>query len=410
MRGLLRQTVADRFETKHLPWFQALVDAPSHTYARDDVEAAAKLIDASMAELGFRCDRHADPSGRFADHRVYSPPGLAPDAPAFALVGHVDTVFPRDLGFLNFERDSDGDTVRGPGTLDMKSGLSTIVFALGALAEVAPDQLVGLPLRFLLNSDEEVGSPSSRDLLERFAATCSGAMVFEGGRAEDKIITSRKGGGMFTFEVTGNAAHAGNNHEEGINAIHALALMIPRIEALTDYERGVTVNVGLIEGGTAKNTVPETAKCVVDTRFIRKVDADAVVAALHAIADDPFAGLDLHPARLRQVRVKLDGRVTRPPMEASEGAQKIRLAYEPFAAAAGLETGEAPLQGGGSDANILAACGVPCVDGLGPFGRHFHKVQEWSSLSSLRRRTEALACFLHEGLRPLHESLTGTLG
>jgi glutamate carboxypeptidase len=406
----LTQAVTDRFESKHLPWFQSLVDAPSHTYARDDVEAAAQLIDATMAEIGFACERHPDPEGRFADHRIYSPAGLAADAPAFGLIGHVDTVFPRELGFLEFRRDEDGDTVRGPGTLDMKSGLSTIVFALGALKEVAPERLEQLPVRFLLNSDEEVGSPSSRALLERFAGTCTGAMVFEGGRVEDKIITARKGGGMFTFEVKGNAAHAGNNHREGINAIHALALIIPRIEALTDYERGITVNVGLIEGGTAKNTVPEVAKCVVDTRFIRQVDAEAVVEALHAIAADPFAGVEVAPERLRQVEVKLEGRVTRPPMEPSEGAQKIRLAYEPFAAAAGLQIGEAPLQGGGSDANILAACGVPCVDGLGPFGRHFHKVQEWSSLSSLRQRTQALACFLHEGLVPLHESLKGSLG
>jgi glutamate carboxypeptidase len=406
LRTALAEAVDARFETEHIPWFRQLVETASHTYARDDVELAARIIDAAMASVGFACERHPDSEGRFADHRVYAPPELSADASAFALVGHVDTVFPREMGFLDFERE--GDTVRGPGTLDMKSGLSVIVFAIKALHQLAPELLSKLPLRFLMNSDEEVGSPSSRSLLENFARTCSGAMVFEGGRVEDKVITRRKGGGMFVFEVHGNAAHAGNNHSDGINAIHALSLMIPRIEAITDYERGITVNVGLIEGGTAKNTIPDRAKCVVDTRFIRVVDADEVVAKLRAIAADPFAGLSVEPERLRKVRVELSGRVTRPPMEASAGSQKIRLAYEAHAANHGLKIGEAPLQGGGSDANILSACGVPCVDGLGPFGRHFHKVEEWSSLASLKGRTQALACFMGDGLLALHEELQGS--
>lgn len=394
-----------RFESEHIPWFRALVEIPSHTYAREDVERAATHVDKALAEIALVCERHPDPDGKFADHRVFSPLSLAADASAFALVGHVDTVFPREMGFLKFVADEDGDTVRGPGTLDMKSGLSVIVFALKALHSVVPEILASLPLRFIMNTDEEVGSPSSRTLLGDIAQYCSGAMVFEGGRVEDKIITARKGGGMFVFEVHGNAAHAGNNHADGVNAIHALALMIPRIEALTNYERGITVNVGLIEGGTAKNTIPDRAKCVVDTRFIRVADAEEVVEQLQAIAADPFAGVDVRPERLRRVKVELTGRVTRPPMEANEGSQKIRIAYERHADAAGLKIGEAPLQGGGSDANILSAKGVPSVDGLGPFGRDFHKVEEWSSLSSLRRRTQALAMFLVEGLVPLHDDL-----
>jgi glutamate carboxypeptidase len=157
------------------------------------------------------------------------------------------------------------------------------------------------------------------------------------------------------------------------------------------------VNVGLIEGGTAKNTVPDRAACVIDTRFETREDAEAVRGALRRLANSPWEGISDVPERLREARVELDGRITRLPLEASDASQALRLAYETCAAAVGLSVGEAPLQGGGSDANLLSALGVPSIDGLGPYGKHFHKIEEWSSLSSLRRRTQALACFLVEG-------------
>jgi len=388
----IETAVVDGFEAAQVSWIQRLVEMPSYTKARDDVAAAAELVDATAARLGLSVERHADPDAVYADHRVYATPAVTADDVTPALVGHIDTVFPRSLGFVAFSRD--GDTIRGPGTLDMKSGLSIMFFALEALKAAHPERFDALKLRILMNADEEVGSPSSRGMIVGLAPKLSEALVFEAGRVEDRIVTARKGLGSWRLRVTGNAAHAGNRHAEGINAIHALALVIPRLEALTDYERGVTVNVGLIEGGTAKNTVPQEAHCVIDTRFIRKVDGDALVASLHALAIDPFAGIVGVPEKLRQAEFVLEGMVTRPPMEPTPAIQALRQRYEAHAAAAGLKTGEAPLQGGGSDANLLAAAGVPCIDGLGPWGRHFHKVEEWSSLDSLRRRTQALARYL----------------
>jgi len=381
-----RQQVDDRFDTHQVPWLRRLVLQPSCTREPQDVEAAAAIVDETMADLGLVRTLHPDPGGACADHRVYATRGAADGARALALVGHLDTVFPRSVGFLSFQRD--GDRIRGPGVLDMKSGLSSIVFALDALRRVLPTALDELPLRVVCVTDEELGSPSSRALYEAIAPATTAALVFEAGRREDRIVMRRKGGGVFTVTAHGRAAHAGIQHEAGVSAIHAIALAIVELEGLTQYGRGVTVNVGLIEGGIAKNTVPDCARCVVDVRFERAEDGLGLEERLHGLASL------ILPERLRQARLVVEGGITRPPMEATDASQALRLEYESCAALVGLGTGEAPLQGGGSDANLLSAYGVPCIDGLGPFGEHFHTVEEWSSLESLRRRTGALVAFL----------------
>lgn len=389
------EAVDAAFEPEQVPWLQRLVEQPSHTHARDDVEAAFAQVDRTAAELGLRRELVDDPRGRFAAHRVYHGPRTGADDRALALVGHLDTVFPRSLGFLAFARE--GDVVRGPGVLDMKSGLSAILFALRALRQVAADRFEALPLRFVCNSDEEVGSPSSAPLFARLAARTRAALVFEAGREGDRIVTRRKGGATVELEVRGRAAHAGNAHGQGVSAIHVLALLVPRIEALTDEARGVTVNVGLFSGGTAKNTVPDHAACTVDARFCAAADGRELVSALEQLARAPWSGAPPDPERLREATIELRGGITRPPLEAAPESQRLRASYERCAAAVGLGTGEAALQGGGSDANLLSAAGVPTIDGLGPFGRHFHEPTEWSSLDSLRRKTQALALFLLDG-------------
>lgn len=392
-RDLVREAVRDAFERDQVPFFASLVEQPSCTREPEDVELCARLLDARAAELGLAIEHHPDPSGRYATHRVYRTPGTTEADLAIALVGHVDTVFPRSLGFLGIRRE--GDVVRGPGVLDMKSGLSSMLAALAAIRAASPRCYASLRVRVVIVSDEEVGSPSSRALFATLAPRTTAALVFEAGRAGDRLVTRRKGGGLWTLTAHGRAAHAGHSHAQGVNAIHALALLVPRLEAMTDYARGLTVNVGLFEGGTAKNTVPERAELGLDARFETVRDATALDARLRALAASPFAGLPDVPERLRaHVRVELAGGVTRPPMEATDASQALRARYERAALECGLGSGEAPLQGGGSDANLLAAAGVPCIDGLGPWGAEFHETTEWSSLASLERRTEALALFL----------------
>lgn len=187
----IEASVNARFEAEQVPFLAALVGQPSCSREPEDVEAAARLLDARAVALGLTTRRVPDPEGRYADHRVYATEATG-ERPSLALVGHVDTVFPRSLGFFGFERD--GDTAHGPGVLDMKSGLSSVFFALEAVREV-----VGLdfPLRVVINSDEEVGSPSSHGLFDELAPSLTAALVFEAGRARDEIVTCRKGTGSF---------------------------------------------------------------------------------------------------------------------------------------------------------------------------------------------------------------------
>lgn len=388
----LKQAVDAAFESEQLTALQRLVDQPSHTHASDDVEAAALILDELAAEVGLDAQRHDAGDERFADHRVYSSEAARNDQAALALVGHIDTVFPRSSGFLHYSRED--DVARGPGVLDMKSGLTTILFGLRAVRDVVGDESYRrLPVRFLCVTDEEVGSPTSRHLYEKLADQLSRALVFEKGRDEDRIITCRKGGGTFRVGVEGRAAHAGNHHDEGLNAIHALALIIPRLEAMTDYDLGTTINVGLIEGGTAKNTVPQHASCTIDARFIAAQDAQAFQDRLQAVVDEPLGVERLHDARFT-----VTGTITRPPMEATPENRALCEQYGAHARFVGLGNGEAPRQGGFSDSNLLASHGIPTVDGLGPFGHGAHSHDEWCSLPSLRKRTEALAMFLAEEL------------
>lgn len=399
LKAALCQAVDEAFESEQVPFFERLVNQPSHTLARADVEMAAEILDEQAAKIGLLRTVVPDPEGVYADHRVFSTEAADDSDPAIALVGHCDTVYPRSTGFLEFRRDpadsaSGGDHVRGPAVLDMKSGLSVILFGLQAVERAAPEIFGALKVRFVCNSDEEVGSPSSRTLFKKLAPLTTMALVFEGGRDEDRIITARKGTGRFRMTTIGREAHAGLDHASGINAIHAVSLLVPRVEALTDYDRGTTINVGIIEGGTAKNTVPGRASIGLDVRVTGVEEGRRVESALHEIALHPFEGVADAPERFRDVEVQLEGSMNRPAMEPAAKSQKLRALYEEFAAEAGLGVGEAPRQGGGSDGCLLAAEGVPTIDGLGPYGKFFHSPREWSSLSSLARRTKALACFL----------------
>ncbi|MDG2012386.1 MAG: M20/M25/M40 family metallo-hydrolase, partial [Pirellulaceae bacterium] len=314
------------FETLQVPFLERLVNQPSYTDSRQDVEAAAALIDELAKEIGLHKSLFPDPDEQYTDHRIFGTPALKAPESALALVGHCDTVYPRHMEFLGFRRDEKGHAF-GPGVLDMKSGLTVILFALRALRESAPEVWKIAKLRFLLNTEEEVGSPSSGQLFEAIAPVTSCALVFEGGRDEDRIVTARKGTGGFTLRALGRSAHAGNDHAAGVNAIHALAYLIPHVEALTNYEAGTTVNVGVIQGGTTKNTVPDAVECLIDVRITNLEEMQNVQRGLEKISRWDFVNVDQVPAQIRTAKIELEGGISRPPMAATDASEKLRDRY-----------------------------------------------------------------------------------
>jgi len=372
---------ADARAPELLPLLERWVAINSYTGNVAGCNAVADLLVDGFALPGLGV-RRVDGEGG-GDHLVWTTPAFATAAPAarVVLIGHHDTVFPPGT-FEVWERA--GDRLRGPGVLDMKGGLATIRTALAALADV--DALAGLPLAVCSVADEETGSNHSRALLEALAAGAGAALVFESGRATDQIVTQRKGTGKVLVRVTGKAAHAGNNLKDGRNALWALARFIDFAQDQTDWDRGVTVNVGMASGGSSANTVPEHARCDIDFRYVRAVDGHALMDAFAERAREIDAALGTTTA--------IEGGIRRAPLERTDASNALRLRYEACALAEGLGAGEAPLQGGGSDANTVSAIGVPAIDALGPRGKGFHTHDEYIELPTLAQRTRALVRLL----------------
>lgn len=358
---------------------RALVEQSSFTDDREGVSRAGELLH-QYALPEWHCTEHT--GTRYASTRVYR--SHADDLPVdVVLVGHMDTVFPQDV-FAGFTME--GERGRGPGVLDMKGGLIVTAWGLRAAMEagLSEDQR---PLRWswVIVGDEEVGSPESAAILQKQARGAGAALVFESGRAHDKIITTRKGTGSLTVTATGVAAHAGNAHDRGKNAIWSLARWIDRAQQLTDYSRGITVNVGVIRGGNSKNTVPDKATAMVDFRYVERSQHAWIREQLQRIAtDSPVDGTQL----------SIEWTAGRGPLAKTAPSAALLEQYAACQREVGLGDGESPLVGGGSDASTTAEVGVPSIDALGVRGEGFHTLSEYAELRTLAPKAEALARFL----------------
>lgn len=359
----------------------ALVELNSHTGNPEGGRRVGALLRELLAGVP-GLEAEVVPSSRFADHGVWRSAGRAGLRPV-GLVGHLDTVFPPGT-FEGYR--VEGALRRGPGVLDMKGGLVVVAWALKALGAT-----VGLgalpPLRLVVVADEEVGSPEGGHVLRRELAGAGACLVFEAGREGDLVITRRKGVGGVRAVAHGRAAHAGNHHEQGANALWALARFIDRAQQLTDYGRGVTVNVGRVAGGQGPNTVPDRAEAEVDLRYCAQADGEWLMQQLHEAARAAAEGTP-------GTRVELSGGLKRPPLERTEASAALLEAYCACARASGLGWGEAPLVGGGSDASTASALGIPAIDGLGPRGKGFHTLDEQIEVDSLVPKAQALARYL----------------
>lgn len=370
---------ADRRAHELLPLLRRWVEVNSFTANVAGCDEVGARMVADLEGLPLQLERrNGDGCG---DHLCWTTPAWhARPADRVLLIGHHDTVFPPGT----FDAwDHQGDRLRGPGVLDMKGGLACVRAALVALDDAGA--LAGLPIGLISVADEETGSLDSRAFLEEVARGAAAALVFEAGRTTDELVVARKGVGTVKVAVTGKAAHAGNDLRLGVNAIWALSRFVDAAQRLGDGS-GATVNVGTMRGGTSTNTVPEHAECAIDLRFVRAPDGDALVADLDRIAREL--------TETTGARFVLSGGVKRPPLERTDASVRLAARYGEAARAEGLGAGEAPLQGGGSDANTVSAIGVPAIDGLGPRGRGYHTHDEHIEVPTLFQRTRALIRFL----------------
>ena len=293
------------------------------------------------------------------------------------LLGHRDTVFPRGEPERRPFTIKDGRAY-GPGVADMKAGLVMSAFVLAAFAKHggAPAPLVGL-----FTGDEEIGSPTSTPIIAAEGAKARAVFNCEPGRITGNVVTGRKGGIFFRCTIVGKAAHSGGNFSEGISAIGELAHKITAWHALTDLDAGITVNVGLIEGGQSVNTVAPLAICEIDTRFVKLEDRDGLVAAISDIADKTFV-----PGTSSELVIKGEFK----PLEQSPQSEELFELYKTAAGDSGLDV-DGEFSGGCADSGITASVGAPTMCGLGPVGGHVHSPDEYLEMATMVPRAQALA-------------------
>ena len=292
------------------------------------------------------------------------------------VIGHLDTVWPvGTLDRMPFRLTPEG-AAHGPGVFDMKSGIAIAVRALNAI------RTLGLqtkrPVTLLLTCDEEIGSKTSRSLVEEEAKRSAAALVLEPPITGGMVKTGRKGIGVFGVRAIGRAAHAGLDPRKGINANVELAHQVLRLAEMNDHERGVTVSVGVMNGGTTINVVPAEASAKVDVRFWTPEDGERIVREIRS----------LQPV-LAEAQLEITGGINRPPMPRSEKNIALYEHARDLAAELGFELNDAVV-GGGSDGNFTAAMGVPTLDGLGVDGAGAHADHEHIIVSDIPRRAALL--------------------
>ncbi len=373
----LTRAAADRRDSD-LRFLEQLVRVNSGSANLPGIEAVGDLVKPALEALGFLCTWHVPDRGHGREKPARSLVARRKGSgPGIFLTAHLDTVFEPEDRFEGFV--TDGERAVGPGIVDCKGGVVLLLRALDALRS----RLDRADWRIVLGGDEETGSHESRAIIESEAAGSAWAFVFEGGRPNGDIVSYRAGNGGYDFKAIGKAAHAGNAHQDGINAIEALAHAVTKVQSLTDYSRGITLNVGTIRGGTKRNIVPGEAWCDVDVRYAHARDAKWLDDSVRAVATP-----------VKSARLEITGGLNRPPWPEND-AKIAELAKRWIAAASdcGIALKAGPT-GGGSDGNWTAAMGIPTIDGLGPVGGKYHTVGEYLIVDSLPKRAGVCAVAL----------------
>jgi len=353
-----------------LTLLEQLVNTDSGSYDPAGLEAMIQLMKSQWDALGFATELVTCERG---PHLVAKRLSKDAKVPTLLLLGHLDTVFdPGTAAQRPFT--VQGGRAHGPGVADMKGGLVLMLGVIEALK--AYDLLDAAHWLIVHNSDEEIGSNSSKPTIEALARQADAAFVFEPGRPDGSIVTARKGGQAYVLEVRGKAAHAGVNPQAGASAVETLCRKVIQLHQLTDHEAGLTVNVGVIQGGSRSNVVADHARAEVDVRTPTPGLAQKAKDAIYKICEQPEV-----PGTTTQVTLRGE----RPPLVPTTRSQAMLSFFEETARELGFPLKWAAT-GGGSDGNITAACGVPTLDGLGPVGGGYHSADEYLEVDSLAQR------------------------
>jgi glutamate carboxypeptidase len=356
-----------------------LVNIDSGSYNKRGVDAVGDRLRIWLAATGIPCETF--PNDVFGDCMAARVAGAGGDNRPIVLMGHRDTVFPDGTAAQRPFR-IEGDQAFGPGVADMKSGLVVNTFVLEAL------HLFGAPcaLTGLYTSDEEIASPSSRPIIEAEAKDARAVFNSEPGRPSGNLVSRRKGAAFIELEVTGRAAHSGAAHAQGVSAIEAMARKIERLHRLTDYDLGTTVNVGLVQGGTAVNTVAARATAAIDVRFPTMNIMEKILGEVRDICRCcELPGSDS--------RILREGNFL--PLEQEEKSRELLDLYSRSAAGLGFRVSGEPT-GGSADSGFTAALGTPTLCGTGPVGGNAHRDDEWCRIDTLVPRAQALALTILE--------------
>lgn len=371
----LPRTAQARLE-QMLADIQRLVEIETPSENQDAVAQGAAEVAALAAER-----LEAEPEVIVVDGATHLRLRFGNQKPSVVLVNHQDTVWP--VGTLErIPFSNDGTVLRGPGVFDMLTGLVMSLHAAAMLREAGQD-LNGLSI--LITGDEELGSPSSRELLEDEITDARAAFVMEGA-LDTSLKIARKGTSMYTVAVRGRSAHAGLEPEKGINAGIALGELLPKIEALGDAEQGTTVTPTVLSGGTTTNTVPDYASVEVDGRAKTIAEQERVDREIRALT-----------VSREGAEVQVTGKINRPPMERSAAEELFAQAQE-IATDMGIDGLTGAEVGGASDGNFTAAAGVPTLDGMGATGGGAHAEHEHALVENIAPRTALLAGLIARNL------------
>jgi glutamate carboxypeptidase len=359
-----------------------VVNIDSGSYDKDGVDAVGARFERHFAEHGIPCRRESH--GTFGDaiHAEVAKPG-SNEKPVL-LMGHRDTVFSKGEAGRRPFTIKDGRAY-GPGVADMKAGLVMNVFVAAAFQKFGGSPH---PIKVLITSDEEIASPSSRPVIEREGRAARAVYNSEPGRPTGNVVTGRKGGIFMHFSITGKAAHSGANFAAGISAIGELAHKIIKIHALTDLQKGITLNVGLVSGGQSVNTTAPSAEGQIDLRYVEPSDREAVMAAIEEIVATSYV-----PGTRAVLTIK--GEFL--PAVQSAASKVLFEGYQGAARDVGLTTLTGEFSGGCADSGFTAAVGTPTICGVGPVGGLAHTPEEYLEIDSIVPRAQALALAILRG-------------